>query len=86
MANIVELAADQSPPKGGYWAMVVINEADSTVGEPTIRHTMGATFYTSMPQSIGPSPGRWHGLTCVGLSSYTCVGWARASGLIDDRR
>jgi hypothetical protein len=46
MANIVELAADQSPPKGSHWAMVVINEADATVGEPTIRHTMGATFYT----------------------------------------
>jgi hypothetical protein len=31
-ANIVELTADQSPPKGSHWAMVVINEADATVG------------------------------------------------------
>jgi hypothetical protein len=46
MANIVELVADQSPPKDSYWAMVVINESDAALGEPTIRHAMGATFYT----------------------------------------
>jgi hypothetical protein len=69
MANIVELAVDQSPPKGIHWAMVVINEADATVGEPTIRHTMGATFYTKPADAA------------VDRAIARAVAWADARGI-----
>jgi hypothetical protein len=51
MASIVELLAGELPPKGAYWAMVVVNAVDATRGTATIRHTMGATFYTSPTSS-----------------------------------
>jgi len=47
MPNIVELARDQMPPKGADWAMVLVNAVGATMGQATIRHSMGVTFYAN---------------------------------------
>jgi hypothetical protein len=46
MAKIVELAADDAPPKGEDWAMVVVHRPGIEAQGSVVRHNRGATFYT----------------------------------------